>query len=71
MKKATITGDQLTFETQAAGGFSFQFSGAVSNAAMEQGQPISPQFKGRLSKFVNGKKLAEAQVTFGWLEPEF
>ena len=71
MKEAAITGDQLSFATQAVGGVSFQFSGTVSNAATEEGQPISPQFKGRLSKIVGGKKVAEAQVTFGWLEPEF
>jgi hypothetical protein len=71
MKKATIAGNQLSFETQPTGRVSFQFSGTVSNAATEDGQPINPQFKGRLSKFMNGKKVVEAQVTFGWLEPEF
>jgi transposase InsO family protein len=34
-------------------------------------QFTSPAFKGRLLKFLNGTKVAEAVVTFGHLEPEF
>ena len=71
IRKAAFDGEQLSFETQAVGGVSFQFSGTVYNGATAADQIISPAFKGRLLKFMNGKKVAEAQVTFGHLEPEF
>ncbi len=70
MKRVFIDGDTITFETQAVRGISFQFSGIVFNAATERNEPITAGLKGRLSKWLNGKRVAEAQVTFDYLEPE-
>jgi hypothetical protein len=71
LKKAAFDGDRFSFETVAVGGVSFQFEGTVSNYRTEADQPISPVFKGRLAKLMNGKKAAEGQVTLGHREPEF
>jgi hypothetical protein len=70
LKKAAMESDAITFESQAIRGISFQFSGTVFNAATNNDEPASVGIKGRLSKFMNGKKVAEAQVTFSYLEPE-
>jgi hypothetical protein len=70
MKKATLEGDTLTFETQVVRGISFQFSGTIFNATTEKDQPATIGIKGRLSKLISGKKVTEAQVTFDYLEPE-
>jgi hypothetical protein len=69
LKTASMENDALNFESQPLGGISFQFSGTVFNAATEKDEPASVGIKGRLSKFINGKKVAEAQVTFSYLEP--
>ena len=71
LKRAAFDGDRFSFETVTVGGVSFQFEGTVYNYRTEADQPISPVFKGRLTKLVNGKKGAEGQVTLGHLEPEF
>ena len=71
LKAARFEGDRFTFETAAVGGVHFQFDGTVSPALPGPDQPLLPAFKGRLLKFVNGKKVGEARVTFGYLEPEF
>jgi len=67
LKKATMESDSLTFESLAIGGVSFQFSGKVL-----KGGPTGDDFvkiQGRVSKYLNGKKVAEAEVTLVWLEP--
>jgi hypothetical protein len=67
LKKATMESDSLTFESLAIGGISFQFSGRVF-----KGGPTDDDFvkiEGHLLKYLNGKKVAEAQVTFVWVEP--
>jgi hypothetical protein len=69
LKKAAMVGDALTFESQAISGTSFQFSGSVFNAATAEDNESIIGIKGRLSKFLNGKKVSEAQVTFSYLEP--
>jgi hypothetical protein len=69
LKKAAMESDAIAFESQAVRGISFQFSGTVFNAATANDEPASIGIKGRLSKFMNGKKVAEAQVTFSYLEP--
>lgn len=71
LKRAAFDGDRFSFETVAVGGVSFQFEGAVYNYRTDADQPISPVFKGRLAKLMNGKKVAEGQVTLGHIEPEF
>lgn len=71
MKRVGFEGERFTFETAVNRGVSFQFDGTVSGFYAGADQPLIPVFKGRLLKFVNGKKVAEAQVTFGYLEPEF
>ena len=69
LKKAAMESDAITFESQTVRGISFQFSGTVFNAATAKDEPASVGIKGLLSRFVNGKKVAEAQVTFSYLEP--
>lgn len=71
MKSVGFDGGRLTFETVAVKGVSFQFDGTASNMYSDPDLPVTLSFKGRLLKLVNGKKAAEAQVTFGYLEPEF
>ncbi len=70
LRKATMEGDTLTFDSQAVGGISFQFSGTVFNSADVNDRDAVIGIKGRLSKLMNGKKVAEATVTFSYLEPE-
>src|SRR5947209_815036 len=70
LRKATMEGDALTFESQAAAGLSFQFSRTVFNARPPSDADAKIGIKGRLSKWMNGKKVAEALVTFSYLEPE-
>jgi len=67
LKKAMMESDSLTFDSQAIAGISFQFSGRVL-----KGGPTDDDFvkiEGRLLKYLNGKKVAEAQVTLVWVEP--
>jgi len=67
LKKAMMEADSLTFESLAIGGVSFQFSGRVL-----KGGPTDEDFvkiQGRVLKYLNGKKVAEAEVTLVWLEP--
>ena len=71
LKRAAFKGDRFSFETVRVGGVSFQFEGMVYNYRTGADQPISPVFKGRLTKLMKGKKVAEGQVTLGHLEPEF
>ena len=56
---------------EAVGGVSYRFEGAVSNYRTEADQHISPVFKGRLTRLLNGKAAAEAEVTLGHVEPEY
>jgi len=69
LKKAAMESDAITFESQTVRGISFQFSGTVFNAASAKDEPASVGIKGRLSKFMNGTKVAEALVTFSYVEP--
>lgn len=71
IRRAAFDGEKFSFETQPVGGISFEFSGTVFNGATAADQFISPAFKGRLAKLQNGRKVAEAEVTLGHLEPEF
>ena len=67
LKQAIMESDSLTFESLAIGGVSFQFSGKVL-----KGGPTDDDFVkivGHVSKYLNGKKVAEADVTLVWLEP--
>jgi hypothetical protein len=69
IKTAAFEGEQLRFETVSVKGASFRFDGRVSNLYPDDRRIISPQFKGTLTKWVNGNKTASAAVTFAWLEP--
>jgi hypothetical protein len=69
LKKAAMEGDAITFESLPVRGISFQFSGTVFNTATAKDEPASVGIKGRLSKFMNGTKVAEALVTFSYVEP--
>jgi hypothetical protein len=68
--RGVFEGETITVETVAVKGVSFRFQGRVSNGLCDDRHIIEPQFKGILTRLVNGKKTTEAQVTFQWLEPE-
>ena len=63
MSRIAINGENLSFETVALRGVSYQFSGALNmeNAA-NPSEPSASLLKGHLSKSLNGKKIAEADV---------
>ncbi|MDQ3907106.1 MAG: hypothetical protein M3268_02055 [Acidobacteriota bacterium] len=61
-KSATINGDEITFETEAVRGVSYQFTGRFYKKDVDKGQLLDATLKGRLVKFVNGRKVAEAQL---------
>jgi hypothetical protein len=71
LRNSRFEGEHLTVETVAVRGVSYKFEGKVSNYSSDDSGVIQPQFKGTLTKLLNGKKTAEAQVTFVWIEPEF
>ena len=61
-RRVTVTGDQITFETVAMRGVSYQFTGHFVKKQVERGQLLDATLKGRLTKFVNGVKTAEAPL---------
>jgi hypothetical protein len=69
LKRAAMESDAITFESVAVRGISFQFSGTVFNTGRAEDGLESVGIRGTLSRFMNGKKVAEAQVTFSYLEP--
>jgi hypothetical protein len=71
IKIGLFEGENLTLESVVVRGLSYRFEGKVSNFYPDENKVIAPQFKGTLIKLVNGKKTAEAKVTFVYLEPEF
>ena len=60
MARIDIMGDALSFETVNLAGVTYKFSGRLTRSA----DPNAPSLKGWLSKTVNGKTVAEAQVGF-------
>jgi hypothetical protein len=62
-RRVTITGDQITFETEAVRGVSYQFTGRFYKHQVDRGQLLDATLKGRLTKFVKGVKVAEAPLS--------
>jgi hypothetical protein len=56
--------DQVSFETQSIRGVSYQFDGRFIKGLNDQQQFVDARLKGRITKLVNGKKVAEAQMSF-------
>ena len=71
LRNARFEGEYLTFETAVIRGVGYKFEGKVSNFYPDDSSVIAPQFKGTLTKMVNAKKTASAEVAFVWIEPEF
>jgi hypothetical protein len=69
MARITINGENLSFETVAVKGVSYQFTGTLSmeNAA-NPSDPSASFLKGQLSRSLNGKRVAEADVTLESVE---
>lgn len=69
MARITINGENLSFETVALRGVSYQFTGTLSmeNAA-NPSDPSASLLKGHLSKSLNGKMIAEADVSLESVE---
>ena len=62
-RRVTITGDQISFETETVRGVSYQFTGRFYKHQVDRGQLLDATLKGRLVKFVKGVKAAEAQLS--------
>jgi hypothetical protein len=60
MARINIAGDALLFETVNLAGITYKFSGKLTRSD----DPNAPTLKGWLSKSVNGKTVAEAEVGF-------
>jgi hypothetical protein len=63
MARVTINGENLSFETLAVRGVSYQFTGKLTrenNATSDD--PAASLLKGHLTKSLNGSKMAEADV---------
>ncbi|MFL6211095.1 MAG: hypothetical protein ACJ74W_19760 [Pyrinomonadaceae bacterium] len=56
--------DQVSFETQSIRGVSYQFDGRFIKGLNDEHQFVDARLKGRITKLVNGKKVAEAQMSF-------
>jgi hypothetical protein len=61
-RRITVTNEQITFETEAVRGVSYQFTGRFIKHQVDKGQLLDATLKGRLMKFVNGNKVAEARL---------
>ena len=64
LARINIDGDNLSFETVNLGGATYQFSGK----RVRSDDPNGPVLSGRLTKTMNGKTAAEAQVEFDVVE---
>jgi hypothetical protein len=62
-RRVEITGDQITFETEAVRGVSYQFTGRFYKHQVDKGALLDATLKGRLVKLVKGVKVAEAQLS--------
>ncbi|MFL6230105.1 MAG: hypothetical protein ACJ741_15140 [Pyrinomonadaceae bacterium] len=62
-RRISITGDEITFETLAVRGVSYEFTGHFIKHQVDKGQLLDATLKGRLTKFVNGSKVAEAPLS--------
>ena len=60
MARINIAGDSLLFETVSLAGVTYKFSGKL----LRPYNPNGPVLSGRLTKTVNGKTVAEAQMEF-------
>jgi hypothetical protein len=60
MARIDITGDALSFETVVLAGVTYKFNGRLTRS----NDPNAPSLRGWLSKTVNGKTVAEAEVGF-------
>ncbi|MFN2595761.1 MAG: hypothetical protein ABR563_00975 [Pyrinomonadaceae bacterium] len=61
-KRVTLNGDEISFETEAVGGVSYQFTGRFYKDQVDKGQLLNATLKGQIVKLVNGKKVAAAQL---------
>lgn len=60
LARVRVEGDRLSFETSAVRGVSYSFEGVF----LHTDDPDAPVLRGRVVKFVNGAKVAEAQLEF-------
>ena len=63
-QRVTLTGDQISFETESVGGISYQFTGKFIKGSVDRNELLDATLQGRLTKLQNGKKIAEAQMSF-------
>lgn len=61
-KRATVNGDEITFETETVGGVSYQFTGRFHKDQVDKGQLLNATLEGQIVKLVNGKKVASARL---------
>jgi hypothetical protein len=67
-KTLTVKRDNFTFTTITSGGVSYAFSGKFLKGGVFYSylDDTIPALKGTLTKFRNGQKVAEAQLTFSY-----
>lgn len=72
MREVRFDGQRLTFTTVGVGGVNFKFEGEFSKLEFDSdGKALGEDIlKGRLTKFVKGKKAAAAKLTFSWIRTE-
>lgn len=61
-KQASVTGDQISFETKSVRGVSYQFTGRFTRGQVDGNTLLDAKLKGRLTKLFNGSKVAETQL---------
>jgi hypothetical protein len=63
MARVTINGENLSFETLAVRGVSYQFTGKLTRENIANpSDPSASLLEGHLTKSLNGRKVAEADV---------
>ena len=62
-RRVEIAGDQISFETEAVRGVSYQFTGRFHKGQVDKGALLDATLKGRLVKLVKGVNAAEAQLS--------
>jgi len=68
-KTLSVTRDQLSFTTVTVGGVSYTFTGKFLKGGVYEANDLDPEtpvLEGILTKFKAGKKVADAELKFGY-----
>lgn len=64
LRSPSISRERLAFTTTAVRGISYAFDGRFLSPTPAEADPDTPVLTGRLSKFLNGRKTAEGEVSW-------